>query len=124
MRLAKTCIALLGLASLARLAIRRKNRLKCPSTVTVTYRGMVDGVEGWCTRSKKVKYIFDYAFTTTANGTIPDVTYTYSDGSTKNIVAYEYRRNYYNEYLKQVTFANNSNVEQIGMGAFQGCVNL
>lgn len=113
-----------GLAEAYKTGDRAIETVEIPSTVTVTYRGTVDGVEDWHTRTKTVKYIVDYAFTTTANGTIPDVTYTYSDGSTKNIVAYEYRRNYYNEYLKQVSFADNSNVEQIGMGAFQGCVNL
>lgn len=114
-----------GMSDAYKTGDKAKEAVEIPAVINVKYKGDVNNGENeWYARTKKVKYIVDYAFTTTANGTIPDVIYTYPDGSTKNIVAYEGRRDYYNESLKQVTFADNSNVEQIGMGAFQGCVNL
>lgn len=95
-----------------------------PSTITLTYSGTTNGVTSSYTRTKKVTAIIDYGFTTDANGNIPSYTYTYPDGTTKSIDPYSERKNYYNPWIKKVTFTNPSEMRVIGKSAFQGCTEL
>ncbi len=103
-----------------------KDSVNIPNEITITYGS------GQYTMVKKVKKIIDYGFTTSANGEIPDFTYTYPDDNTKTKYIYTYGENtkgyprnyFYNSNLKKVTFTTPSKIEEIGMGAFQGCTNL
>lgn len=106
-----------------------KTSVKIPGKITLNYGGN--------TRTKNVRYIVDYGFTTNANGNNPDYNWTFTFNPSKSYAApktstttsYTFtplstRSGFYNPNLKSVTFADNSQITQIGIGAFQGCINL
>ncbi len=110
-----------------------KTSVRIPSTVKVVY--WVDGTR--YIRVKNVKYIVDYGFTTSNNGTNPAYNWTFTFNPSQSYKAptasetksYTFtplssRSGYYNPNLESVTFADNSQITQIGIGAFQGCINL
>ncbi len=114
-----------------------------PSTITIKYigtfnQGTASEYTEPVTRTKKVKYIIDEGFTTTANGDIPDADDEnadkwgngydiYKEYDSNGVIA-THRHDRMNPYLKKVTFSpdDDGNYQLLGIGerAFQGCVLL